>query len=297
MINNQMESSNNEVKNNKLPVAVGSAMFGGAIKLEKKLGEGSFGIVYRVLCGSERFAMKMEKKQGCLQKEIKVLKVLSHSSVPPLLNVGMYRGFCFIILPLYKISMIQILSIEAKFLCSKTVAAIGWNLLDVLEHIHSRNIVYRDLKPENIMLGFDNKIYLVDFGLCIMQNEKQERKGKKLIGTPRYASLGAHKGESPVFKDDLESLAYVLVFMMTRSLPWSTVDGIKEIEKMKENVNLAKLIKKEPHSDLWKDFFDFLFAFTIPEPVNYSRLKELLIKIIQIKPSIGISNLFCCCKI
>ena len=40
--------------------------------------------------------------------------------------------------------------------------------LQVLEYLHSNQILYRDLKPENIVLSIENKghIKIVDFGFA-----------------------------------------------------------------------------------------------------------------------------------
>ena len=66
------------------------------------------------------------------------------------------------------------------------VCLIGYQLLERLKWIHSKDLVYRDMKPENCLLGFDdpNIIYIVDFGLC--KKYRSSKTGKhilpKLIG-------------------------------------------------------------------------------------------------------------------
>lgn len=43
---------------------------------------------------------------------------------------------------------------------------------------------------------------------------------KPFIGTTRYASIAAHKGHELGRKDDLESMMYVLIFLLRGHLPW-----------------------------------------------------------------------------
>lgn len=241
------------------------------LKLEKKLGEGSFGIVYRIALGPEKYAMKMEKKKGAMRNEAAVLRALAHSSIPTVISTGMYQGHLFVVLPLYRVSMVQVLATNRKFFDSRTVAAIGWNLVGVLEYIHAKGLVYRDVKPENIMLGFDNRIYLVDFGLCTPIGS-----GKgTLAGTPRYASVSAHRGLPSCPSDDLESLLYALVFMLKGGLPWAEIADVKKIGEMKESENIAGFL------GLWQ--WDEFIRLVMGRNGDYKGMKEVLIRILNWK--------------
>jgi casein kinase 1 len=105
-------------------------------------------------------------------------------------------------------------------------------MIAIMESIHNRNVIHRDLKPENILLGrTDNEahmIYLVDFGISKVFRDNQGRhisfkENKPFIGTTRYASIAAHNGNELGRKDDLESLGYVLIFLLKGVLPWQNL--------------------------------------------------------------------------
>lgn len=99
-----------------------------------------------------------------------------------------------------------------------------------------RSYVHGDVKPENFLLGQpgtsrSNKLYLVDFGLAQKWRDtrgmhaKYDQRPDDFRGTIRYASVHAHLGRTPSRRDDLESLAYTLLFLLNGRLPWQGFQG------------------------------------------------------------------------
>ena len=98
--------------------------------------------------------------------------------------------------------------------------------------MHSKEFIHRDIKPANFLVGAgkrQNNIFIIDFGLAkkFMQYKNiktgehiQYRDGKNLTGTARYASIATHYGFEQSRKDDLEQLAYTLIYFLKGSLPW-----------------------------------------------------------------------------
>jgi hypothetical protein len=78
------------------------------------------------------------------------------------------------------------------------------------------------------------------------------QEGKRLIGTATYASINAHKGIQQTRRDDLESLAYVLVYLSRGDLPWQGIQAktiqekLEKVMKIKIETTLDNLCKQIP---------------------------------------------------
>ena len=69
-------------------------------------------------------------------------------------------------------------------------------------------------------------IYLLDFGLANFYIDIEsgehitERKKTHFIGTVGFSSLNSHLLKEQSRRDDLEGLAYIMIYLMTGKLPW-----------------------------------------------------------------------------
>ena len=83
-------------------------------------------------------------------------------------------------------------------------------------------------------------IHIIDFGLSKQYRDPEMnihisfRDGLPLIGTARYASVNALIGVELSRRDDIESLSYILIYLMRGSLPWQGTKGEKRQAYVRE---------------------------------------------------------------
>jgi len=134
------------------------------------------------------------------------------------------------IMQLLGLSLENILhKLPTKKMSLKTVSMLGIEIIKILKLIHDKHYIHRDIKPDNFTMGLNednNKLFIIDFGLSkkfrdpktLKQNPLIKR--KKLTGTARYASINALECYEQSRRDDLESVAYLIIYLLKGILPW-----------------------------------------------------------------------------
>ncbi|KAJ1427795.1 kinase-like domain-containing protein [Ochromonadaceae sp. CCMP2298] len=248
-----------------LPATVKTSRKGILRNTYEKLGSGSFGVVYKYVVHPSKeedfYAVKIEKKGGKhlpqLRHEYKVYKELE--GLPSFAEVWGWYEF-----PLVNVLVMEMLGLSIEDLFKqcrrrfsiKTVLKLADQFIANIEELHSRFLVHRDIKPSNFVIGGGgrvNDVILVDFGLTTRYRDKRTLQHKpfseyrSLIGTARYASINNHLGIQYSRRDDMESLAYCLIYFLCGSLPWQGLyQGDKDKIKFKSRYDkYSKVLDKK----------------------------------------------------
>lgn len=198
--------------------------------IEGILGSGGFGEVYRAkdLKKIKLVAIKIDiARKNQVLLEAKILSALQGGEgIPKIYESGRDNETSYMVLQLLGKNMGTVQKERGGKLELGTTVNAGLQILSRLEYIHQKGYIHRDVKPQQFLLSLCGKIiYLVDYGLSqkyIYDNHHlafQNHCSK--VGNSTFASLNDHTGLRQSRRDDLESLAYMLVFMYKGSLPWS----------------------------------------------------------------------------
>ena len=139
---------------------------------------------------------------------------------------------------------------------------------------------------------FKAVLYLIDFGLSKKYIDPKTGKHVKykdnhrLNGTARFASIHALEGYELSRRDDLESLCYVLVYLLKGNLPWTRLKNKNKYEKYKIILNMKKKMSEDiligdKNNQEFIDFIKYCRELKFEESPDYNYLRGLMIKSIS----------------
>ena len=157
-----------------------------------------------------------------LQREVQVLRQLSHPHILPLLGDGISGSCYYLVMPYMQRGSLRDRLVLGK-LTPQEAGIMLHQLVDALVCAHAHGIIHRDIKPSNILLDTDDAsyIYLADFGLAtILEQGSDITQTGFLVGTPEYmAPELAEKPESA--SSDIYAVGVLLYQVLTGRLPFT----------------------------------------------------------------------------
>jgi len=263
-----------------------------------KIGEGSFGTVWRVTQQktkkdyAAKFELKNEKSR--LRHEYLIYKNLIEGGVDKgIPKIKRYfetnKNYCLIMQLLGK-NLEQIMHEYKKEYDIGSILKLGIELTELLKKIHNAGYIHRDIKPNNFLIGTGkhiNEVYIMDFGLSKKYTKANGShmnfsSDRSMVGTVRYASLNLHHGIEPSRRDDLESIGYMLIYLIKGRLPWQglkrrdDIDQSKMIGNYKRKTSLKELCDELP--PCFEEYIKYCRNLRFDQDPDYAYLTSLFIK-------------------
>lgn len=215
-----------------------NSVVGEKYQVIKRIGGGSFGEIYdgKDIATNESVAIKIEDHHVIpiqLEFESKLYQVMAGGvGVAHIKYFGKIGKDCVMVMEKLSDDLETLFRYCGYKFSLKTVLMLADQILERIEYMHCKNLVHRDIKPENFIMGTNKKknvVYIIDYGLSKVYRDAKTMKhrpykeGKHLTGTARYVSLNTHAGIEQSRRDDMESIAYLLIYLLKGSLPWQGI--------------------------------------------------------------------------
>lgn len=281
------------------------------------LGEGGFGQVYRARHQLERkyYAVKivLAKNEEKALREVKALSDLSHPNIVLYNNCWMeeskynegraadiynYSESCSDSSPQYLYIQMELcdgktlrnwiknknqstLSHDKRREESLTVAR---QIVNGVEHIHSKKLIHRDLKPLNIMFGQGGEVKIGDFGLVTAEDDDDKMQRTK-TGTRLY--MAPEQTEKHTYNQKVDMFALGLIFF---ELLWKLPTG-DERRKIWSDVRQQKL--PEEFSQTFRQESSMIRSLLREQPEDRPKASDLKSWLEKLNELIGPERIMC----
>jgi serine/threonine protein kinase len=270
----------------------------GEYRMDTLLGEGSFGIVFRVKDASgQDYALKMLKlwavppdiRRQLLARfdmEFETGKIAS-----PFLVRSFRHGLTEEV-PYFTMEYCSggnlMQRMEARR--SQDMTAIARQILCGLRDLHRCGKVHRDLKPENVLFRSDGSLALTDFGIAGDRNKRltERRIGGspgQIFGTYAYMppeQVAANRDATVLPTTDMFSFGVLLFFALTGRLPFGPLDSdnalVEYIRRAREGKIDFRLLQNHPEGDRFRPL---ITACLVPD---FSRRLQTAAEALQLLP-------------
>lgn len=240
-------------------VAAAPQVLRGVFRLERRIGAGGMGIVYRAVdlnlgrdVAIKTLPRVTPERVARLRREARTMAALEHPNLAVIHGVETWRGVPFLVqeflaggtlkerLALRKMELVEILDL-------------GVSLAGVLEQLHAFGIVHCDIKPSNIGFTQVGIVKLLDFGLARLLHDLETATDEQtlskpsppqddylgssahgIVGTPHYMCPEAVRGDRPAGSFDLWALGVVLFEAIAGARPFEGADASAIFGKITE---------------------------------------------------------------
>lgn len=285
-------------------LASGTVLLDGKYIIDKRIGKGGFGIIYRASqCGldrtvcikecflpgrcfrsthastvcvqdsSERF---FEKCRQAFVKEAKLLATLHHPNIVEVIDVFDENNTSYLVMNMIEGKSVRDLVHARRRLPYPEVVNYIAQIASAVGYLHERHILHCDIKPDNMMVTADYKAILIDFGsACDFEQDKTQEHNSTI--TPGYAPTEQYsaKGRKGSYTD-IYAIGATMYFMLTGQPPLeSSFRLAKQMSRPKE---LAPDIPEEANRIILK-------AMQLNAENRYQTIQSFMDDLCNISPS------------
>ena len=274
-------------------------------RVEKELGEGAFGKVFKVKDLKGRvYALKLIKmweiqpdiRQQLIARfdmEYETGRINSHYLVHTV-HHGLVHGNPYIVMEYLPNGDLKQWMKNTK----PDFVKIGKETLYGLRDLHRCGKVHRDLKPANVLIRDDGSVALTDFGISGDRNKRMTERNifgipQQIIGTYPYMppeQVQPEKDATVLPTTDIFSFGVMMYELLTGKWPFGKIENRIDLEVYKRNGREGKWDKQSlMKSEIGPSFAKVIEGCLKPD---YKRRLQSVDKVLKMMPHGG-SNVVC----
>jgi len=249
--------------------------------LEKEIGRGAFGVVYKGRWRSNYVAVKKMGDKALsrsdfenFMKEIDVMKNLKPCNHVVQLLAVCENPFCLVLEYCEKGNLYAYLRKEE--IPRETQRKIIMGIAKGMLHLHQEHIIHRDLATRNVLLSGTLEPKVSDFGMSRTVLDVQGVRGKSGVGPLRWMAPESIREHLYSPASDIWAFGITLIEMLTKDDPYGDVD----IFTVSEQVASGQLVHPIPDhvSSNLRKLISKCFAFEPGERPSFEEIVHFLEK-------------------
>ncbi|MBI3724371.1 protein kinase [bacterium] len=205
----------------------------GDFTLEKKIGQGGMGEVYRArqISLDRPVAVKVLPRTLAtmpgfidrFQREAKAAANIIHPHVIQIYAYGIEDGTPYFAMEFVEGEDLQQRMRRMRRLTLEETVDTTIAVASALAVAHEKGVIHRDVKPSNVMIDRQGNVKVMDFGLAKAASTGTELTQSGIIlGTPNYISPEQGRGDQLDGRADLYSLGVMFYELLTGTLPFTS---------------------------------------------------------------------------
>ena len=235
----------------------------GPFTLMDALGAGSMGTVYKAQSKTDNqwYAVKVLPRRSMwnvriARRKVRAFEQCRHPSVVPFVDVGTSGGMHYLAWPYVEGETLDKFAQQRGKFSAAEAARAGVQIAEGLDLCHHNGLIHGLLKPSNLMVGADNQMFILDFGIgCLLA----ETEGESLVDTMSTANsvtsgLDCASPESIMDPTNLTptgdqySLGCVLYWLLSGRFPFPDGSAAEKMmaHQFKQPTPLAELCPDAP---------------------------------------------------
>lgn len=211
----------------------------GSYEVVESLGSGGMGEVFKAWDPrlKRHVAIKLLHRNLCrldsarrrFEREIRAMISLDHPNVVKVYDMQMGSQVSWYAMEYVEgADLARRLDEGVRFTWERGIHVVA-QVLDALSYVHGQGMLHRDVKPHNVLLGDNDRVHLMDFGLVKDGDRSDLTQAGQVLGSLRYLAPEVADGGPSSVGSDLYQVGLLTSCLLSGRLPFHEASTAREL--------------------------------------------------------------------